>query len=90
MTKPACKDCRFWERHPDASDSDGAAGKCRVNAPLFSAARFLGQWPLTLGTDWCGEFKEPSSVAMSNDYDEWLNVFSANSRLNRPNAPNRS
>jgi hypothetical protein len=61
-----CETCRYW-CGPDGSN----AGTCRRNSPYFPtdaddeadywkgdvAARTRTLWPLTIATDWCGEWE---------------------------------
>lgn len=61
----ACATCVWWQRRWTAG---GGVGVCRVNPPTlllegqeFSAVTgshdmYLGTWPVTAGTDWCGRW----------------------------------
>jgi hypothetical protein len=53
-SNPQCSSCRYWQKVPDGSD----LGRCRFSPP--SAQNMLGHavWPLTLITDWCGEYQQ--------------------------------
>lgn len=66
MTKPACKDCRFWDNEDRGEDD--VFGFCRRHAPTpFVAYTYQGDerrlldnteasWPETCLDEWCGEF----------------------------------
>jgi hypothetical protein len=53
-----CRDCRFWDAPPGASE-----GTCRRHAPapLLTLSRdglkrsTDTDWPMTTAADWCGE-----------------------------------
>ena len=56
--KTECGNCRFWER------VGGAEGLCRRESPQGLVVEdgegrwgVEWRWPLTLGEDWCGEWK---------------------------------
>ena len=59
---PTCSRCRFWQRTHEESD----VGDCRRYPPQASeieatkgsppSLSFFHGWPLTLASDWCGEF----------------------------------
>lgn len=54
---PACSACSYWVTENVADDVSGAdQGHCRRFPPMVSAPG-SGPWPITLATDWCGEFK---------------------------------
>ena len=72
-----CFDCNFFELDNGIArghtESDGAAGhtegECRFNPPVLGpeierdgeTIRLYGEFPLVLGTDWCGRF-QPRAV----------------------------
>lgn len=72
MSNPTCEYCRFWKPlDKDAEDKDmeetmeDGLGRCHRNPPFLDPdfgqpgdIGTYGVWPLTLTTDWCGEFKE--------------------------------
>lgn len=47
-----CSSCRFW-----ASVYIENGGECRRRAPIQNPGLGLIQWPITSGTDWCGDFE---------------------------------
>jgi hypothetical protein len=48
-----CQLCVYW-----AKDAEVRTGACRRNAPKPAPGKEqLAVWPLTLNTDWCGDFK---------------------------------
>ena len=48
-----CQLCVYW-----AKDTEVRTGLCRRNAPKPAPGKEqLAVWPLTLNTDWCGDFK---------------------------------
>ena len=66
-----CKDCRFWlaegfSAEAIADDVESELGDCRRHAPQpvlgyfgddGEARELAAYWPLTLATEWCGEFE---------------------------------
>lgn len=67
MIKPSCKDCIFWLRH--GAEFSIGRGFCRFNAPApvltpdaVVEAHPNVVWPVTLETDWCGEFNDGQSA----------------------------
>lgn len=59
--KEKCETCRFWDE-----DGDDADGICRRYAPRpemnergqdGDAWETYPAWPLTVSTDWCGEWQ---------------------------------
>jgi hypothetical protein len=59
MGPPSCRDCFYWQQdEDDAVDS----GECHRYAPRPQAVSDRGEvlmadWPLTLASDSCGDFK---------------------------------
>lgn len=58
MSAVACKDCLWWE------PCDEREGQCRRHAPapvpntwLDPDQGYEAEWPVTLATDWCGEWE---------------------------------
>ena len=57
MTRPTCKDCRYWECRLDDQ------GPCRRHAPIPAIVDIGGlniagrEWPETGSDEWCGEHK---------------------------------
>ena len=48
-----CELCVYW-----AKETEVRTGACRRNAPKPAPGKEqLAVWPLTLDTDWCGDFK---------------------------------
>lgn len=47
----ACESCRFWERTNECD------GMCRRNSPFPDTTSHEAYWPLTLSSDWCGDFQ---------------------------------
>lgn len=55
-----CETCRYWREHAGRTE----IGDCRKGLPII---RFeddtdghvlrYGFWPVTLGEDWCGEYR---------------------------------
>lgn len=66
MTKPACKDCRFWNLDEATQEEKYIVSECRRRAPL--ALEQFRDWPRTTGCEWCGEFK-PRDVVGTVDVD---------------------
>ena len=61
----SCKRCVFWE--PEW----GGWGKCRRHAPTMVRDDDEGFWPMTVSTNWCGEFVEQPahSEALDRQWD---------------------
>lgn len=63
MTKPACKDCRFWCEQDDP-DADKSLGECRRYPPTIpwretsdpACTYDPNEFPLVHRDVWCGEF----------------------------------
>lgn len=49
-----CGNCNYW------IDRDNGDGECHRNAPQPTVGEGDAEvhWPLTLASDWCGEFEE--------------------------------
>ena len=45
-----CSNCRYWNKGEDP-------GHCQRHPPVPIKDKRLGQWPLTKGTDWCGDWE---------------------------------
>jgi len=58
--KPRCDHCRYWVRHLHRG-----RGTCHRNTPHPVAG--FGVWPITLGNDWCGEFKAKQAVKKKSE-----------------------
>lgn len=67
-----CFGCRFWKYDGDY-DEGGTFGRCRRHAPRSDKAHFLASqrnpapmraiWPMTDGSEWCGEFEpDPEGI----------------------------
>lgn len=65
-----CQDCEFWV---EGVNKDTTIGRCRRYAPMaifeYQAAQLnvdfrSTEWPITKGSDLCGDFKErpPSEI----------------------------
>lgn len=59
-----CSKCKYWLSVPSPEGNSTGIGKCRRHAPavaLHSEHSFtpmmLSVWPLTVSTDWCGNWK---------------------------------
>jgi len=49
----ACEICVYWAKDPEVR-----TGACRRYAPEPGTGKEeLAVWPMTLNTDWCGEFR---------------------------------
>lgn len=46
-----CENCSFWKRRIDKV----GRGECRVHPPLPGIEDMAAAWPVTSGSDWCGE-----------------------------------
>ena len=58
-----CKDCRFWDsEYSHITRMSEPVGACTRFPPSVSFT-----WPMTAGTNWCGEFqKEPDENQLSS------------------------
>lgn len=55
--KPICSACYFWVSETAAPDVSGAdQGHCHRFPPPETASG-SGPWPMTIASDWCGEYK---------------------------------
>ncbi len=64
-TKVVCSGCRWWHYHPTEGaepDSEQAVGYCR-RFPPSRRENGVGAWPITFGSDWCGEYADKSDVS---------------------------
>src|SRR3712207_2120850 len=77
MTKPVCKDCRFW--WPDHGHA--GTGACRLYPPI-RLEDGVSSFPAADEDDWCGEFNARPDVEAAMPYNEWLGHI-------RPIAPDR-
>jgi hypothetical protein len=58
----SCLRCSFWYPSQKSDISQLSEGECRYGSPRFLPGAELakpgrGFWPLTLGQDWCGQFR---------------------------------
>lgn len=64
-TDTACANCIYFEKFPIQKKEDNILGACKANPP-HPANDYndfkLGQWPLVLGTFWCGMFGSNSKI----------------------------
>jgi hypothetical protein len=63
-TKVVCSGCRWWHYHPTEgaeADSEQAVGYCR-RFPPSRRDNGVGAWPITFGSDWCGEYADKSDI----------------------------
>lgn len=64
-----CAACRYWDQCPGENHKD--TGRCRRRSPnnfrtVFDDEKFrwsVADWPMTDGSDWCGEFKRAAGMA---------------------------
>ena len=54
MMEPRCEACRFWHK------TYTAEGQCRAHVPVITAG--TSAWPITVASDWCGEYDPRPSV----------------------------
>lgn len=54
-----CSACQYWHVQPTLPTlPDGSQqGQCRLNPPSASASA-PRTWPVTYGSDWCGQYKQ--------------------------------
>lgn len=55
--KEACSKCAFWVQIPSYPPSGESVGECHRYAPRIGQ---LGDWPVMLGRDFCGDFLYPT------------------------------
>ncbi len=55
-----CYYCRFWVGH--GVRERGPKGNCRRFPPMLTARHPYGAFPVTLATDWCGEWQRTSAA----------------------------
>jgi hypothetical protein len=63
--KFVCAGCRWWHYHPTEGAEPGseqAVGYCR-RFPPARRENGVGAWPITFGSDWCGEFTDKAEVS---------------------------
>lgn len=79
MKRPdSCYTCRFWEGQ--GLRQRGPKGICRRFPPVVTSRAPDGRFPITLSTDWCGEWKRdigeapaPSEPDDRTIYDDFAN-----------------
>jgi hypothetical protein len=62
--KSSCAECRWWQfqaADTDDRQSETSIGYCR-RFPPARRENGVGAWPITLGSDWCGEYQERSDT----------------------------
>ncbi len=62
MAEKTCETCHWWVNPDDATLDQQYAAECRRRAPapgpVLEGAEIRRQaWPVTLKTDWCGEWE---------------------------------
>ncbi len=63
--KPICSACQWWHYHANEGDEanlEKGVGYCR-RFPPSRRENGVGAWPITFGTDWCGEYAERKGEA---------------------------
>lgn len=73
MTRPTCKDCRYWYCDDDTMGvTSSHLRECRRQPPTYYADvnrlpaddnDLFGHWPVTFDDNWCGEHK-PSKAEL--------------------------
>ena len=69
----SCYTCRFWEGQ--GLRQRGPKGTCRRYPPVVTPRSPEGDFPITLSTDWCGEWNRVAVAAVGgapSAYDETL------------------
>ncbi|WP_029006995.1 hypothetical protein [Azospirillum halopraeferens] len=66
----SCYTCRFWEGQ--GVRQRGPRGTCRRLPPVVTSRSPDGRFPVTLSTDWCGEWKRDIGQPGAGDPDERL------------------
>lgn len=83
MTKPACKDCRFWNHdtryQTEIGDADLWTSQCQRNPPTITKEEVdgdncLGSWPRTRHSMWCGEFKSRARTPISAEHVDFSSL----------------
>jgi hypothetical protein len=69
-----CYTCRFWEGQ--GLRGRGPKGVCRRFPPVVTPRNPDGRFPVTLSTDWCGEWKRDvgtpdDAMAPRTIYDDY-------------------
>lgn len=62
-----CYACHYWEGH--GIRQRGPKGTCRRYPPVVTPRDPDGRFPVTLSTDWCGEWKRLPAQAAATDGD---------------------
>lgn len=62
-----CYTCRFWVGQ--GLRGRGPKGGCRRFPPVVTPRDPDGRFPVTLSTDWCGEWKRDTGQALAGDSD---------------------
>ncbi len=63
--KPICSACQWWHFHPregEEASAEQGVGYCR-RFPPTRRENGIGAWPITFGSDWCGEYAERTGEA---------------------------
>ncbi len=63
-----CYTCRFWEGQ--GLRQRGPKGTCRRFPPVVTPRSPDGDFPITLSTDWCGEWKRVAVSVAAGDPSE--------------------
>ncbi|MGQ9370310.1 hypothetical protein [Azospirillum sp. A39] len=64
----SCYTCRFWEGQ--GVRQRGPKGTCRRFPPVVTSRSPDGRFPVTLASDWCGEWKRDVGQAAPPEDDE--------------------
>lgn len=59
MSGDNCINCMYWQGNPE-----GPEGNCHRRAPLPHHHSQSAFWPITVGSDWCGEHQR-AGLAMA-------------------------
>lgn len=54
-----CANCIYFEKFNEQKREDNILGSCKANPPQVAKEKNksnLGEWPLVLGSWWCGVF----------------------------------
>lgn len=72
--KDCCKQCKYWKDPRSMSSYESEQGECHRNPPVVNGGGSDAfhdccwwTWPLTLSSDWCGEFQAINSTEATFD-----------------------
>lgn len=57
-----CKNCAYWRNETEDKINDNDFRECRRHSPIVHLNHDSPRWPVTIGSDWCGDFHDKRDI----------------------------